>query len=69
MSSNVLGTLFRIAMIAFSLFCLWFLSVVFIYTLVVLLFNTEFSFKFLFILFVLVLTFRMFYPKNVFNCD
>ena len=66
MSSNAIGTLFRIALIALGLFCVWFFSVGVIYFLATLLFGFEFSINFWIGIFLIVILFRMFYPKNVF---
>lgn len=69
MSANILGTLFRIVIIAFGLLTLWFLLVSLIYVVFIGMFNMEFSFKYLLILFGIVLFIRVFYPKNVFKCN
>lgn len=66
MSSNVLGTVLRIALIAFGLFSFWFVSVGMVYLIISLIFGFEFSFKIWVIVFSMVVFFRMFYPKNVF---
>jgi len=67
MSSNAIGTVFRIGLIFISLILVWLLPIVIGYYLLALVFGMEFSFQVLFILFCLLIGVRMFYPKNVFS--
>ncbi len=66
MSSNALGTIFRIGLISLGLFCVWFFSIGFIYMIFSFILGFEFSFSIWILLFMGVMIFRMFYPKNVF---
>lgn len=65
MSSNSMGTIFRIGLISLVLFCVWFFSIGFIYVVVLLLFGIEFSFSTWILAFLVVIGLRMLYPKNV----
>jgi hypothetical protein len=67
MSSNTLGTVFRITMIAFLLIGYWVISVGIVYFLASYLIGIEVSLKIFGLLLIGVMIFRMFYPKNVFN--
>jgi hypothetical protein len=67
MSSNAIGTIIRIMMIAMFLIGYWVVSVGIVYYIVCLLTSINFSFKIWSILFFVVMLFRMFYPKNVFK--
>lgn len=66
MNSNAKGTLLRIIFIAIGLFCFWFFSINILYFLVAYIIDMEYSFLVGSSIFILVMVFRMFYPKNVF---
>ena len=66
MSSNSIGTIFRIVFIFFSLITIWFIPIAIGYYCITLLLGISFSFYNTMYLFVGVMVFRMFFPKNVF---
>lgn len=66
MSINAIGTVLRIAFIAFGLVAIWYLSIGAIYFLITIIFSLKFSFAILALLFAAVMLLRMFFPKNVF---
>ena len=66
MSSNAIGTIIRITFITIGLIGFWFFNVTLSYFVLCYLFNLEFIFSTLLILFTMVILVRMFYPKNVF---
>jgi len=66
MSINSIGTVLRIAFIAFGLVAVWYLSISGIYFLISVLFGLKFSFSITGLLFSAVMFLRMFFPKNVF---
>lgn len=67
MSSNAIGTLFRIIVILSLIILIWLLPIAVFYYLTCLVLDIEFSFKGVFVVFGFVVTFRAFYPKNVFK--
>lgn len=67
MSANAIGTLIRIGFIATFVMLFWALLVLVVYLITVFLFNFDFSIGSYFVLFSLLILFRMFYPKNVFK--
>lgn len=66
MSSNAIGTVFRIIGIFFSLITIWYIIVALAYFTVCFIGGFSFSLATSFILLGVFLVFRMFYPKNVF---
>lgn len=66
MSINAIGTVIRIAFIAFGLVAVWYLSISAIYLLLSIIFSLKFSFAVSALLFAAVMFLRMFFPKNVF---
>lgn len=66
MSSNSIGTVFRIGLIALILFFFWFISVGIGYVLVSYILGFEFDFRMWIAIFCIVILYRMFIPKNVF---
>jgi len=67
MSSNAIGTVFRIGLIFISLILIWLSPIILGYYLICLIFEIKFSFDVVFLLFMLCIFIRMFYPKNVFR--
>ena len=66
MSTNSIGTVLRIVLIAFTLVAVWYISISIIYFLISILFGLKFSFAIAGLLFAAVMFIRMFFPKNVF---
>jgi len=67
MSSNAIGTVFRIVLIFLSLIAIWLIPLTIIYYLIALVLGIGFSFLSVIYLFLGIMIFRMFYPKNVFK--
>lgn len=67
MISSYLGTILRAFFVLFSLVTIWYLLVYIVYLLAILIFSLEFDFFILNSLFIVLILFRMFYPKNVFK--
>jgi hypothetical protein len=67
MSNNTIGTIFRIFGIFFTLLIFWYTISNIPYFLASLIFNIVFSFKISLLFFGIVLTVRIFYPKNIFT--
>lgn len=67
MNKNIIGTLFRIVLLAFILLNFWFWSIAFVYLIITLIFNFKFSWFILWSLFLCLIFVRIFYPKNIFN--
>ncbi len=66
MSSNALGTVFRIVLISLALLGFWSVGIAVVYYFVCLIFGFTFSFNIFVLLFFSVIIYRAFYPKNVF---
>jgi len=69
MSKNTIGTLFIIGFIFISLIVFWISLTAIIYLAVCFIFNFELSIKIYLLIFLAVILFRMFYPKNVFQTE
>lgn len=67
MNKNIIGTLFRIVLLAFILLNFWFWSIAFVYLIITLIINFKFSWFILWSLFLCLIFVRIFYPKNIFN--
>ena len=67
MSSNAIGTVFRIGLIFISLIFIWFTPIFIGYYLLSLVFGMTFSLSDALFIFTVVVLIRMFYPKNVFK--
>lgn len=63
---NSIGTIFIAAFMLMTLTLLWFSLSTFIYFIVTLLVGINFSFSIASIVFLIFITMRMFYPRNVF---
>ena len=67
MSTNAIGTIFRIIGIFLSLIIFWYGTITLIYFIFCLIINVKFDFNLSFLLFGIFIVFRAFYPKNVFR--
>lgn len=67
MISSYIGTIIRAFFILFSIVLFWYALISFIYIIGTYLVGFEFSLYILNSLFIVLILFRMFYPKNVFK--
>lgn len=66
MSSNAIGTVLRILLIAFGLIVIWYLPVYVAVVIISYIFDFDIGLNMSLILFAIVMIYRMFFPKNVF---